>query len=317
MASKWRALAADSSASHGVFQPVHVTQCVGENAASVAQPGVPDALQLLDKNGWLVNGSSSAALSKACKKAIEGWPGRVECLELEDNQSDAAVVWKLLLVAQHCPHLWHLALGDTYSVYPRPGNISDGIQAVAQRCPEMRHLVLGPNPVSTAAMQAVARGCPDLESLILYDCDVTDAAIQAVAEGCPNLRELDVTGCTALTNSAIISVARGCPQMRELSMCSDVAYTEVRFFDTFNITITDVAIQEIAQQCPHLEGLSVCGPSRHTDAGIQAVAQGCVRLVGLGVESELNPNQIPKGQKAAAMRRKTMQNVWFWIWIWV
>ena len=154
-------------------------------------------LQCLERGGWLVtpllNGCRVAVLSRAYKQALEGWPNRLECLELLtcDREvkiySEREVARKPQWVAHHCAQLRYLVLDTTL---PDGGNISEAIQAVARGCSRLRHLDSGGNSLSNAPIETVAQACPQLECLCLAECGVTDAALWAVAQRCSHLKKL-------------------------------------------------------------------------------------------------------------------------------
>ena len=265
-------------------------------------------LQCLDRAGWLVtplvNGCRVAALSRACNQALEGWPCRLKCLKLRDDEvarladwpidwpieGDDKVARKLQWVAHHRPKLQYLVLDTTFS---NGGNLTEAIKAIAGGCSELNHLDVSTNSVSDDAIEAVAQACSDLECLSLSVCNITDAAIWAVAQGCSQLKELDValnpvsnaaiqaiaqacpqlkrlnvTSCASLTDKAIVSVARGCHELEHLDVC-------------YNTWITDAAIQAVAQGCPQLKALDVSECGRLADAAMQSLAGGCTHLIWL------------------------------------
>ena len=232
---------------------------------SAQQIGV---LQCLDKEGWLVapllNGCRIAALSRACKQALDGWPSRLQCLEFLEIYGDLEVARKLQWVAQHCPQLRYLVLNYCY---PSGGNLSEAIQAVAGGCSRLRHLDSGGNSLSNALIETVAQACPHLECLCLADCDVTDAALWAVAQRCPHLKKLDVSE-NRVSNAAIRTVAQACPQLECLCLAA--------------CGVTDAALWAVAQSCPQLKELNV-SLNRVSNATIQAVAKGCPQLKKLNV----------------------------------
>ena len=275
-------------------------------------------LQCLERGGWLVtpllNGCRVAVLSTSYKQALEGWPNRLECLELMHREvkiySVREVARKLQWVAHHCAQLRYLVLDTTL---PDGGNISEAIQAVAKGCSRLRHLDLAGNAISETAIETAAQACPQLECLIMRDCDVTDATLWAVARHCPQLKELDVSfnrvsdaaietvaqACSQLerlyladgyVNSALWAVAQGCRQLKELdvshNLVSNAAIQEVAQaypqLKSLNVSycchLRDEAIDSVALGCPQLECLDVSGLHFITDAAIQAVAQGCPQL---------------------------------------
>ena len=251
-------------------------------------------IQCLERGGWLVtpllNGCRVAVLSRAYKQALEGWPNRLECLQLLHREvkmySDREVARKLQWVAHHCAQLRYLVLDTTL---PDGGNISEAIQAVARGCSRLRHLDLAGNSVSETAIETVAQACSQLERLYLADgyvnsalwavarcCRqlkeldvshnlVSNAAIQAVAQACPQLRSLNVSYCYCLRDEAIDSVALGCPQLE----CLDVSGLQF---------ITDAAIHAVSQGCPQLKQLGMIQCDRLTESAIWSIARGCTQL---------------------------------------
>ena len=275
-------------------------------------------LQCLDRGGWLVtpllNGCRVAVLSRAYKQALEGWPNRLECLELLHREvkiySVREVARKLQWVAHHCAQLRYLVLDTTL---PDGGNISEAIQAVARGCSRLRHLDLAGNSVSETAIETVAQACPHLECLLMCDCDVTSAALWAVAQHCPQLKQLDVSfnrvsdaaietvaqACPQLerlcvansdVNRALWAVAQGCRQLKELDVSHNLvsnaaiqavaqAYPQLKSLNvSYCCCLRDEAIDSVALGCPQLECLDVSGLQDITDAAIHAVAQGCPQL---------------------------------------
>ena len=81
-------------------------------------------LQCLDREGWLVaplvNGCRVAVLSTTCKQAVEGWPSRLKCLEVEPTSGAGEVARKLQWVAHHCPKLQYLLFKDSNGFFVSP-----------------------------------------------------------------------------------------------------------------------------------------------------------------------------------------------------
>ena len=81
-------------------------------------------LQCLDREGWLVaplvNGCRVAVLSTTCKQAVEGWPSRLKCLEVEPTSGAGEVARKLQWVAHHCPKLQYLLFKDSNGFFVDP-----------------------------------------------------------------------------------------------------------------------------------------------------------------------------------------------------
>ena len=256
-------------------------------------------LQCLERGGWLVtpllNGCRVAVLSRAYKQALEGWPNRLECLELLtcDREvkiySEREVARKLQWVAHHCAQLRYLVLDTTL---PDGGNISEAIQAVARGCSRLRHLDLAGNSVSETAIETVAQACPHLECLLMCDCDVTSAALWAVAQHCPQLKQLDVS-CNHVSDAAIQTVAQACPQLERLCVAhSDVKTAlwavaqgcrQLKELDVSHNLVSNAAIQAVAQACPQLRSLNVSYCYYLRDEAIDSVALGCSQLECLDV----------------------------------
>ena len=129
---------AHQSAVSSAEQPAHHSSNVENTMAPLATHNVSHSaqqlavLQCLDREGWLVapllNGCRIAVLDRACKQALEGWPSRLQCLELLQIYGDLEVARKLQWVAHHCPQLRYLVLDHTF---PAGDNISEAIQALS------------------------------------------------------------------------------------------------------------------------------------------------------------------------------------------
>ena len=101
---------ADHSAQHGYDVESTMASVTTQNLShSHEQLAV---VQCLDREGWLVaplvNGCRVAVLSTTCKQAVEGWPSRLKCLEVEPISGAGEVARKLQWVAHHCPKLQYL-----------------------------------------------------------------------------------------------------------------------------------------------------------------------------------------------------------------
>ena len=265
-------------------------------------------LQCLERGGWLVtpllNGCRVAVLSRAYKQALEGWPNRLECLELLtcDREvkiySEREVARKLQWVAHHCAQLRYLVLDTTL---PDGGNISEAIQAVARGCSRLRHLDLAGNSVSETAIETVAQACPHLECLLMCDCDVTSAALWAVAQHCPQLKQLDVS-CNRVSDAAIQTVVQACPQLERLCVAHVDTWREplwsdgetalcavaqgsrqLKELDVSHNLVSNAAIQAVAQAYPQLKSLNVSYCCHLRDEAINSVALGCRQLECLDV----------------------------------
>ena len=64
----------------------------------------------------------------------------------------------------------------------------------------------------------------DVYSLFLRQCSVLDSTISLVGQRCRYLRELDLTGCSALTDAACEALGKSCKDLQRLSIagCSKI-----------------------------------------------------------------------------------------------
>ena len=106
---------ADHSAHHGYDVESTMAAVTTQNLSHSHE--LLAVLQCLDREGWLVaplvNGCRVAVLSTTCKQAVEGWPSRLKCLEVEPISGAGEVARKLQWVAHHCPKLQYLLFKDS------------------------------------------------------------------------------------------------------------------------------------------------------------------------------------------------------------
>jgi F-box/leucine-rich repeat protein 14 len=145
------------------------------------------------------------------------------------------------------------------------------------------------NLTDSALEAAFCREVPSLRKLNLSLCkDVSDNSIAKIASHCRNLEDLDLSGCTRVTNSALFCVSH-LRRMRELSLRS------CRH-------ISDLGLQHLAGAAcgraglHRLESLSLQDCQKVTDEGLRHVASGlralrsvnlsfCVSVTDTGLKS--------------------------------
>jgi F-box/leucine-rich repeat protein 2/20 len=186
----------------------------------------------------------------------------------------------LLAVAEHCPELRVLSVGDC-------DHISDaGVIALVQRCAALKSLDLENTRVTDDVVSAVAKNCPYLEELDLcaqdgdfeIRRDVTDNALRTIAKYLPKLQALRLEDRERISDAGVIELVRSCTALKTLNVC-----------DTL---VTDAAVVAIAKHCPIIEDLNLqmtnYDSSRNgtvlTDESVVALGQNCPRLRNLNLK---------------------------------
>eukprot|EP00899_Mesostigma_viride_P012544 jgi/Mesvir1/21290/Mv21683-RA.1 len=198
------------------------------------------------------------------------------------NVTDAGVS----AIAQRCPHLCHLALGQCAAVTDASmlvvaencatleeldvsgllGITDASITAVAERCRQLKSLDLSEfSCVSNQGLEAVAEHCPQLEYLDVFNLDIRRSVMWKIARNCPRLRHLNAHLGPLIDDEVIDTLTASCPQLHHLSVS-----------DSDNLT--DDSVLLLAERCPQLEHLLIWACNRVTDVGISAIARCCPRL---------------------------------------
>ena len=178
----------------------------------------------------------------------------------------------LLAVAEHCPELRVLSVGDC-------DHISDtGVIALVQRCAALKSLDLENTCVTDDAVSAAAKNCSYLEELNLgalergFKRNVTDNALRTIAKYLPKLQALNLDDRSLVSDAGVIELVRSCTALKTLNVS-----------DTL---ITDAAVVAIAKHCPIIEDLNLhltnYDSSRDdtvlTNESVVALGQNCPRL---------------------------------------
>jgi len=202
-----------------------------------------------------------------------------ECTALKTLRLCAIPVTDAALsaVAEHCPELRILSVGNCY-------HISDtGVIALVQRCAALKSLDLENTCVTDDAVSAAAKNCPYLEELHLgalecdFKWDVTDNALRTIAKYLPKLQALHLEDRERISDAGVIELVRSCTALKTL--------------DVSDTLVTDAAVVAIAKHCPIIEDLNLYlanfDSSRNgtvlTDESVVALGQNCPRLRNLNL----------------------------------
>ena len=190
----------------------------------------------------------------------------------------------LLAVAEHCPELQVLSLGDCDHIsdvsFLRSNGISDdGVIALAQKCTALKTLRLCAIPVTDAALLAVAEHCPELRVLSVGGCyHISDTGVIALVQRCAALKSLDLEN-TRITDDAVSAAAKNCPYLEELHLGALEC--------DFKWDVTDNALRTIAKYLPKLQALHLDDRSGVSDAGVIELVRSCTALKTLDVSDTL------------------------------
>eukprot|EP00899_Mesostigma_viride_P014019 jgi/Mesvir1/22618/Mv14062-RA.1 len=218
--------------------------------------------ELISSSTWQVTDASIKRVATCC--------GQLQRLDVPRTAvTDAAVC----AIAQHCPNLRHLAVGNCRGV------TDASIIVLAEQCPRLQYLdVSGLIRVTNASIKEIATHCPLLRGLDLSFCrNVTDEGVVAVATHCKQLEWLHLF-CTEHDKAAAGVVAAGVLEVARL--CSRLQHLDARAISE----IDDGAVSALATSCPRLRHLAISCCYQVTDRCIVTLAEHCARLEHLSVE---------------------------------
>lgn len=149
-----------------------------------------------------------------------------------------------------------------------PYLITSTLQATAAGCPKVWHLsVRGCSGVTPSALSAVAEGCPALTHLDLARSDVNDEALIAFlhAGGVERLKELDVTGCTKITDASVAAAAARCIKLTTLIATECTAVTDTVLTDLVAAAedLAEVRVDLSAVRRDEMEKVAAASGGKH------------------------------------------------------
>jgi hypothetical protein len=182
--------------------------------------------------------------------------------------------------AEHCTGLQLLNLADCVEV-----NNSSFLSIVARNASTLQLINISVKAdlsslLTDNAVVAMAESCSRLVSLNVACTLISDTGIQAVIKFLPKIEDLQVSGCSGLTDDAFVGLGSNCRNVRTLRLrgCH---------------LITDKTLNEV-QALANLTALDLRKCSRITDAGLAPLAclslqfldvRGCQRLQDKSVEA--------------------------------
>ena len=66
----------------------------------------------------------------------------------------------------------------------------------------------GCSQIGDAAVKVLAKNAEHLTKLIIGGCGITNDGACAIGDECENLRELDLSGCTGLTENVLDNIVK-------------------------------------------------------------------------------------------------------------
>ncbi len=211
---------------------------------------------------------------------VRMYPGLVELRLSNLRLTDDA----LRAIAQHLPKLHRLDLDES------PGISDAGVIELAQKCTALKDLNLCGTSITDAAITAIATNCGDLEELVLQNCEnLTDAALRVVR--LPKLTNLDLSGCSEISDAGLIELSRQCTALKSLGICGT--------------SITDAAVSAVARNCPDFQDL-FADSADITDESIKLLAKHCAHLSNL----DLDGTGITVASVLALARAPNLKILW-------
>eukprot|EP00946_MAST-07B_sp_MAST-7B-sp1_P003333 g3333.t1 len=108
-------------------------------------------------------------------------------------------------IASRCPDVRRVKLS-----YCDSDHFTDGFAAILQRAwPKVEEIdMAGCSQIGDEGIIKMTKGCENLTRLIVGGCSLTISGAQAIGANCEHLRELDLTGCTGLTDIALDDIVK-------------------------------------------------------------------------------------------------------------
>jgi len=130
-----------------------------------------------------------------------------------------------------------------------------GVAALARRLgPKLRELQISYTAVTDKSIVGVANLCPNIEELNLYGCSkISDQSLETLCRKCHLLRVLDLSMCQGLTDHGL----------KYLALCRDLE--SLQLYDC--IGITSVSLDAIVKNCRKLRILNCYGLDKLTFEG--------------------------------------------------
>ncbi|KAL2609192.1 hypothetical protein R1flu_027765 [Riccia fluitans] len=261
--------------------------------------------------------SPSRDLQQKWKKFIQGWaganPGGQE-VAVEDRESNwpdlpmellirimALVDYRTIVVVSGVCTAWRdsLRFGITELSFSWcRKNVSNLVQSLAPKFSKVRVCNLRRCPVADVAIAAIGKNLHDLRDLDLTGCTLlTDESLLALATGCTRLEKLNLSGCIGITDVGLVALAKGCSSLRQLNLCGcdnaglDYALvalgagcSELQYLNVgWCDRITDKGVTAVALGCPDLAVVDLCGCHFITDRSVMVLADHCPRLRALNL----------------------------------
>lgn len=80
----------------------------------------------------------------------------------------------------------------------------DGLAYLSQGLPQLRSLSLNSIPLTDAGLVKLSQTLTDLKTLNVGQCfNISDRGLDAILNNCPHLRDLDIYGCSRISNAMI------------------------------------------------------------------------------------------------------------------
>lgn len=129
---------------------------------------------------------------------------------------------------------------------------TDGcVKAALNMSSSIQSYHLGGNPLVThdTIINATTR-YQNLTTLILHGSPISDATIERISAGCPTLLQIDIYGCTLLTDrSVVIELVTNCTQLSLLWINNNNNMTDVAARQPTTHTASLVALTSLAIRC--------------------------------------------------------------------
>eukprot|EP01032_Pedospumella_encystans_P014509 gene14509-16656_t len=200
----------------------------------------------------------------------------------------------LQALAQYCPHLLNLDVGDCI-------NVTDaGLSALILACEELIVLYVEGCVLSSATLHMLSTTiCTNIEKICVTDClDMRDRHIEQLTSRATLIQELGISGSKHLTNQSLISIGNHLSCLEELRVqdCNNFDYTgftavaqgclQLRILDVaFCEHFDDNSLREIAVHCLHLSELHISYTSGISDIGVGYLAEHSAHLMSIDITS--------------------------------
>ncbi|KAL3699518.1 hypothetical protein R1sor_017540 [Riccia sorocarpa] len=229
--------------------------------------------------------------------AVEDWESNWPDLPMELLMRIVALVdYRTVVVASGVCTSWRdsLRFGITELSFSWcRKNVSNLVQSLAPKFSSVQVCSLRRSPVMDEAVAAIGRNLHELRDLDLTGCTLlTDGSLLALATGCTRLQKLNLSGCIGITDVGVVALAKGCSSLRHLNLCGcdnaglDYALvalgagcSELQYLNVgWCDRITDKGVTAVALGCPDLAEIDLCGCHFITDRSVMVLADHCPRL---------------------------------------